>query len=108
MSTDICTILTLAKKVCDTTNSAINLYSTTRQLRKQEMNELKVRIDAYLTAAYTRYAGDLTRSIIEEIAKTQRFIDEQNLSGAALDYAMDQLANLNDNLSRALNNFKCA
>ena len=108
MSTEFTTALALAKGVCDATSSAIKLYSTTRQIRKQEMYELKLRIDAYISAAYTRHAGDLTRNIIEEIAKTQRFIDEQNLSGAALDYAMGQLANLNDNLARTLRNFKCA
>lgn len=108
LRTETSTALALVKGVCEATTSLITVFSSMHQVRKKEMTELKYRIEQFTKSAYTRYAGELTRTTIEEITKTQRFIDEQNLTGAALGYAMHQLEILNDNLSRVLREYGCA
>ena len=107
MSTTAITVLGLAEGVCKATASLIDVFNSGRQLRRREMNELKIRIDYFLRSEYARQSGELVRVHIEEIAKTQRYIDEQNLTGTALNLAMSQLEALNSKLSNSLHNFSC-
>ncbi len=107
-TTTTATALSLAEGVCKATTSLISVYTSIRQIRKQEITELKYRIKAYTMSSYSRYVGHVVRTNIEEIAKTQHCIDEYNLTGATLNYAMKQLEILNDNLALALRGFQCA
>ena len=46
-----------------------------------------------------RGMGEVARANIDEIAKTQNFIDQLHMDGAALDYAMSYIDRLNDMLN---------
>ena len=107
MSSTAITVLGLAEGVCKATASLIDVFNSGRQIRRREMTELKIRIDSFIRSEYAHQAGELVRVHIEEIAKTQRYIEEQHLSGTALNLAMSQLEALNAKLSISLRNFSC-
>lgn len=60
---------------------------------------LKEKIRAFQTIARARGMGEVARANIDEIAKTQNFIDQLHMDGAALDYAMSYMDRLNDMLN---------
>lgn len=99
------TVLSAAKDVSTALNNVVNTYYTFRTIRKQEMVVLDSKIKAFKARTYVQEAGTLIRMNIQEIANTQRFIDEKNLSGPALDLAMEQLYALNGLLKSNVNNF---
>ena len=63
-----------------------------------------------LAEARAYYAGDLVTINLEQIARTQEYIDSQEklgrLHGISLNMAMDELGDLNDTLRRNLRDFE--
>ena len=49
--------------------------------------------------------GEIARANIDEIAKTQEFIDRLQMDGAALDYAMTYMERLSDMLNINLEDY---
>lgn len=106
MNTDFSTALSLASGVCNAASSLINVFSSIHQIRKKELNELKLKIDAYNRAAYIHYAGDLFRQSIDEIDRTTHYIESKNLTGTALKCAMEQFEIFNNNLNDVIRSYR--
>lgn len=100
------TIWSAAKDVSTAVTTVINTYHSLRTVRKQELATLDIKIKAFTSKTYTREAGEIIRGNILEIADTQRFIVQQNLSGIALEMAIDQLRDLNTLLKANLDHFR--
>lgn len=96
---DKLTIWTAAKDVSTAVGTMVNTYRTLKTVRKQESIILKEKIRSFQTTAKARGIGEVARANIEEIAKTQNFIDQLHMDGAALDYAMGYMDHLNDMLN---------
>lgn len=97
------TIWTATKDVSNALTAVINTYKSFRVVRKQEMAALDIKIKTFQAKTYAREVGEVIRLNIQEIADTQRYIEQQNCTGLALEMAIDQLGELNillrDNLS---------
>lgn len=96
---NIVTVWTAAKEVSTAVGTMVNTYKTFKTVRKQESIILKEKIRAFQTMTKARGMGEVARANIDEISKTQLFIDQCNLDGVALDYAMGTLERLNDMLN---------
>ena len=96
------TVWTAAKEVSTALGAMVNTYKTLRTVKKQESIILKEKIRAFQTIARARGMGEVARANIDEIAKTQVFIDQLHMDGAALDYAMGYMDRLNDMLNSNL------
>ena len=96
---DKLTVWTAAKEVSTAVGTMVNTYKTLRTVKKQESIILKEKIRAFQTIARARGMGEVARANIDEIAKTQNFIDQLHMDGAALDYAMSYMDRLNDMLN---------
>ena len=77
----------------------IEVIKTLKTVKKQESIILKEKIRAFQTIARARGMGEIARANIDEIAKTQEFIDRLQMDGAALDYAMTYMERLSDMLN---------
>lgn len=95
MSGNELTVWSAAKDVSNAVATVINTYRTFRIVRKQELAAIDIKIKAFASKTYTREVGEVIRGNIQEIAATQRFIDQQDLSGLALEMAVEQLRELN-------------
>ena len=72
---DKLTVWTAAKEVSTAVGTMVNTYKTLRTVKKQESIILKEKIRAFQTIARARGMGEVARANIDEIAKTQNFID---------------------------------
>lgn len=95
-----------AKEVNSAVATILNTYHSHRVIHRQEMAALDVKIKAFAAKTYSHEVGEIIRSNINEIAATQRYIDQQNLNGPALDMAMEQLRSLNTLLQDNLNSIR--
>lgn len=100
------TILGAAREVSSALSTIVNTYYTFRMIRKEDMVALDVRIKAFQRKTISQEAAEIVRLNIKEIADTQRYIDQQHLTGVALDMAMEQLRNLNIVLMDNVNTFR--
>lgn len=91
-------VWTAAKEVSSAITSIVTTYRTLRTVKKQESIMLKEKIRAFQTIARIKNMGEIARAMVDEIAKMQAYIDRQNLSPIALEYAMNYLAQLNEAL----------
>lgn len=101
--------LTIWKKASDVSNAlntVIQTYNIFRSTRKQDMLALSISLENFKREAIAKGAGRLVRTNITEIAETQKYIDECNLSGEALELAMDQLRQLNKSLKENLQAYR--
>lgn len=89
-------VWTAAKEVSSAITSMVTTYRTLRTVKKQESIMLKEKIRAFQTIARIKNMGEIARAMVDEIAKTQAYIDRQNLSPTALKYSMDYLEQLNE------------
>lgn len=96
---DKLTVWTAAREVSTAVGTMVNTYKTLRTVKKQESIILKEKSRAFQTIARVRGMGEVARANIDEIAKTQNFIDQLHMDGAALDYAMSYIDRLNDMLN---------
>mgnify|MGYP001852038514 FL=1 len=99
------TVWTAAKEVSTALGAMVNTYKTLRTVKKQESIILKEKIRAFQTIARARGMGEVARANIDEVAKTQVFIDQLHMDGAALDYAMGYMDRLNDMLNSNLEDY---
>lgn len=95
-------LISAAKEVSSTVSSLISTYHDIRSVRKHDIIILEEKIKIYRATCRSKGIGDLIRTNIEEISKTQHLIDSQNLSSFALELAMGQLRNLNEMLTKNL------
>lgn len=95
-----------AKSVSTAVASIITTYRKSKAVKKQELAALEAKIKIYVTQARAHAIGEIIRVNIEEIASTQRYIDQQNLDGIALEMAIEQLHELNCLLRANLNNVR--
>ena len=96
------TVWHAAKEISTAVGSILSTYKSYRAVRKRDLRILEQKIETYIATEKTKSNGEKIRANIEEIAKTQRYIDEQNLTGLALELAIGQLRNLNDMLNSDL------
>lgn len=89
------TIWNATKDVSNALTAVINTYKSFGMVRKQEMASLDIKIKSFQAKTYAREVGDVIRLNIQEIADTQRYIEQQNCTGLALDMAIEQLVELN-------------
>lgn len=89
------TIWTATKDVSNALTAVINTYKSFRVVRKQEMDTLDIKIKTFQAKTYAREVGEVIRLNIQEIAATQRYIEQQKCTGLALDMAINQLVELN-------------
>lgn len=78
----------------------LKTYQLSRTVRRAEVAELKERISDAKAVAAAHAGARLFRVHIQEIAETMRCIDAEDLSGPALEYAMDQMRLLHIALKR--------
>lgn len=105
MSSNELMIWTAAKEVSSALGTMVSTYKTLRTVKKQESIILKEKIRAFQTITRARGMGEVARANIDEIAKTQEFINKLYMDGAALDYAMSYMERLNDMLNINLENY---
>ena len=99
------TVWTAAKEVSSALSTMVSTYKTLKTVKKQESIILKEKIRAFQTIARARGMGEIARANIDEIAKTQEFIDRLQMDGAALDYAMTYMERLSDMLNIKLEDY---
>lgn len=99
------TVWTAAKEVSTALEAVVSTYKTLKTVKKQESIILKEKIRAFQTVARARGMGEVARANIDEVAKTQVFIDQLHMDGAALDYAMGYMDRLNDMLNHNLEDY---
>lgn len=79
-------------------------------IQRAQLEMLKAQTTKVLRDARAYHAGDIVTTNLEQIAKTQEYIDnlerQGRLHGMSLKMAMDQLGDLNDVLRRNLRNFE--
>lgn len=79
-------------------------------IQRTQLEMLKAQTTKVLTDARAYYSGDIITTNLEQIARTQEYIDtlerQGRLHGISLTMAMDQLADLNDMLRRNLREFE--
>ena len=78
----------------------LKTYQLTRTVRRAEVIALKDRVSEARAIAGAHSRGRLIRTNLEELAETQRMIDNENLKGEVLSYAMEQLRLLHMDLKR--------
>lgn len=100
------TIWTATKDVSNALTAVINTYKTFRVVRKQEMATLDIKIKSFQAKTYAYEVGAIIRLNIQEIVETQRYIEQQNCTGLALDMAISQLEELNVLLRNNLNTLR--
>lgn len=98
-------VWTAAKEVSTALGTMVNTYNTLKMMKKQESIILKEKIRTFQSIVRARGMGEVARAYIDEIAKTQVFIDELHMDGAALGYAMDYMDRLNDMLNSNLDSY---
>ena len=96
------TIWNVVKDVSTALTNVVNTYSILRTLPQKDIITLNMKIKAFQAKTYAQESAILIRLNIEEIAATQKFIDQQNLNGYALELAMEQLSELSVLLKRNL------
>ena len=99
------TVWTAAKEVSSALSTMVSTYKTLKTVKKQESIILKEKIRAFQTIARARGMGEIARANIDEIAKTQEFIDRLQMDGAALDYVMTYMERLSDMLNINLEDY---
>jgi len=79
-------------------------------IHRAQLEMLKAQTTKVLTDARAYHVSDIVTTNLEQIAKTQEYIDnlerQGRLHGVSLAMAMDQLGDLNDILRRNLWNFE--
>ena len=95
----------VAKAVATAAGNIAKAYRTYQDQRREEVQQLQLRAEAALRREMAHLNGELARVHVEEIAITARFINAQNLSGPALDQAMQQLSVLSGKLALSLAEF---
>ena len=98
------TVWTAAKEVSSALSTMVSTYKTLKTVKKESII-LKEKIRAFQTIARARGMGEIARANIDEIAKTQEFIDRLQMDGAALDYAMTYMERLSDMLNINLEDY---
>lgn len=98
-------LISAAKEVSSTVSSLVSTYREIRSVRKRDIIILKENIQTFRATCRSRGMGELIRTNIEEISKTQQLIDSQNLSPFALEMAMGQLGQLNKMLTKNLEEY---
>lgn len=84
----------------------IAAYKQTKTINRAKLRQLELEAETALRAMQGHAMGHLYRVNIEEIAKTQRYIDSLHLGGLALDHAMGQLEQLSSELAANLMDFR--
>ena len=98
-------VLQTVKEVSSTLNTVLGMYKKRSIVRKNEMALLKVKIEAYLACAKANAASEILDNNMRIIYRTLQQIDEYNLQGVGLRYAMKQLEILEEGLEKELRNF---
>lgn len=106
MENNLMLLTTLVQEVSAAVEAMVNTYRTMKAIKKQEQLMLKDKLKAFQTLERTSRIGTLIRESIAEIARTQAYIDECHLEGAALSYAMDKLALLDMMLTKNLEEYR--
>ncbi|MBP3702129.1 MAG: hypothetical protein J6I64_09575 [Lachnospiraceae bacterium] len=99
------TIWNVTKDVSSTITSIVNTYKTLKTVRKEDSIRLKERLKALEQVVKIQGMGVIARANIEEIRRTQAYIDQCNLSGGSLDYAMGYLEELNNILRQNMKEY---
>lgn len=94
------------KEVSTLLGKVVKLYDTVKELRMRDVQDLRMQTAAFLTMRENQIVGQLIRMNIEQIAETSKYIEQQNLTGLALDLAIGQLRILDTRLRENLNRFE--
>lgn len=90
--------------------SLITKAKASGTIHRAQLEMLKAQTTKVLTDARAYHISDIVTTNLEQIAKTQEYIDslerQGRLHGTSLAMAMDQLGDLNDILRRNLRNFE--
>lgn len=98
-------LISAAKEVSSTVASLVSTYHQISSVRKRDIIILKENIQVFRATCRSKGMGELIRTNIEEISKTQSLIDSQNLSPFALEMAMSQMGQLNKMLTKNLEEY---
>lgn len=96
------TIWSATNELASAINAIVTTYRTFRVINRHESAILQEKIRVLQTMARIQGMGEIARSMIEEISKTQAFINQQNLSSNALWHSMGILERLGEQLKQEM------
>lgn len=99
------TIWNATKDITSVISSMATTFKALKTVKKEDNIKLKERIKVIETVARSYGLGEIARANINELAKTQKHIEQCNLNGTALKYAMLQLENLGNMLEKNLEEY---
>lgn len=92
------TIWEATKDVTSIIHSMVSTFKTIKAVQKEDNIKLKEKIKVIEKLARSYGLGEIARANINELAKTQKYIEKCDLNGLALKYAMRQLEELGNML----------
>ncbi len=98
-------LISAAKEVSNTVSLLVSTYHQIRSVRKCDITILKENIQIFQATCRSKGMGELIRTNIEEISKTQALIDSQSLSPFALEMAISQMGQLNKMLNKNMEEY---
>lgn len=99
------TIWDATKDVTSVISSMVSTFKALKTVRKEDNIKLKEKIKVIEKLAHSYGLGEIARANINELAKTQTYIEQCNLSGVTLKCAMKQLENLGNMLEKNLEEY---
>ena len=96
-------LITATQGVCTAITELAKTFRVRRSVRKEELIKLSAQLKALEYMVRAQAIGAALRANIAEIAQTYRYISQQNMTGPALEMAMEHLRLLGDLLQ---NNIK--
>lgn len=99
------TIWNATKDVTSVISSMVTTFKALKTVKKEDAIKLKERIKVIESISRTYGLGEIARANINELAKTQKYIEQCNLNGVALKHAISQLENLGNMLEKNLEDY---
>lgn len=84
-------LITATQSVCTAITELAKTFRVRRSVRKEELIKLSAQLKALEAVARTQAMAAAIRANIAEIAQTYRYISQQNMTGPALEMAMEHL-----------------
>lgn len=81
-------------------------FRENRVLRKAQQDALRDKLHAAQIMAKANHLGDIYLTNLQQLIRTQRYIDEHQLSPRTLAYAMDQMEMLSNKLARIVDGYE--